>query len=119
MLTMRRSHGVPHRIIQRIKAFCLLIFGITLIVCYGSVSATFHGVRLNGEPLYRLQRLDHVGIYLLIAGTAYTPVAWSLMRGSWSWGTLTTGVDDSPFCAPSESMAWGRDADLGINSRVS
>ena len=64
----------------------MLIFGITLIVCYG-VSATFHGVRLSGEPLHRLQRLDHVGIYLLIAGT-YTPVAWALMRGSWSWGTL-------------------------------
>jgi hemolysin III len=73
---------------QRIKALCMLIFGITLIICYG-VSAAFHGVRLSDEALYRLQRLDHVGIYLLIAGT-YTPVAWALMRGSWSWGTLTT-----------------------------
>ena len=65
----------------------MLIFGITLTICYG-VSAAFHGVRLGGEALYRLQRLDHVGIYLLIAGT-YTPVAWALMRGSWTWGTLT------------------------------
>ena len=50
-----------------------------LIICYG-ISAAFHAVRLSGEPLGRLQRLDHVGIYLLIAGT-YTPVAWALMRG--------------------------------------
>jgi hemolysin III len=68
-----------------------------LIVCYG-VSATFHGVHLSGEPLYRLQRLDHVGIYLLIAGT-YTPVAWALMRGSWSWGTLTTVWTIALLCA--------------------
>lgn len=72
---------------HRIKAYCMLIFGITLIVCYG-VSAAFHGARLGGEALYRLHRLDHVGIYLLIAGT-YTPVAWALMRRSWTWGTLT------------------------------
>jgi hemolysin III len=82
---------------QRIKALCMLIFGITLIVCYG-VSAAFHGVRLSGEALYRLQRLDHVGIYLLIAGT-YTPVAWALMRGTWSWGTLTTVWTVALLCA--------------------
>jgi hemolysin III len=86
---------------QRGKAFCLLIFGISLIVCYG-ISAAFHGVRLNGEPLRRLQRLDHVGIYLLIAGT-YTPVAWALMRGSWSWGTLTTVWTIAILCA---SRVW-------------
>jgi hemolysin III len=73
---------------QRVKALCLLIFGVTLITCYGT-SAAFHGVRLSGQALYRLQRLDHVGIYLLIAGT-YTPVAWALMRRSWWWGTMTT-----------------------------
>ena len=65
----------------------------------------FHGVRLSGEPLYRLQRLDHVGIYLLIAGT-YTPVAWALMRGSWTWGTLTTVWTIALLC-PSESGMGG------------
>ncbi len=73
---------------QRNKAFGLLIFGISLILCYG-VSALFHAVQPQGELLSRLQRLDHVGIYLLIAGT-YTPVALALLRGAWSWGTLTT-----------------------------
>jgi hemolysin III len=82
---------------HRIKARCLLIFGITMILCYG-ISATFHGVRLSGVPLERLQRLDHVGIYLLIAGT-YTPVAWALMRGSWWWGTLTTVWTLAVLCA--------------------
>ena len=59
---------------QRVKAICLLIFGGSLIACYG-ISSVFHGVRLGGEILTQLQRLDHVGIFFLIAGT-YTPVAW-------------------------------------------
>jgi len=82
---------------HRVKALCLLVFGVTMIFCYG-ISATFHGARLSGEPLQRLQRLDHVGIYLLIAGT-YTPVAWALMRGSWWWGTLTTVWTVTVLCA--------------------
>ena len=81
---------------QRIKAVCLVVFGVTLTVCYGT-SAAFHGVRLSGEPLIRLQRLDHVGIYLLIAGT-YTPVAWGLMRGPWLWGTLTAAWTAALVC---------------------
>jgi len=82
---------------HRVKALCLLIFGLTLITCYG-ISATFHGIRVSGEPLNRLQRLDHVGIFLLIAGS-YTPVAWALMRGSWWWGTLTTVWTIALLCA--------------------
>ena len=86
---------------HRGKAICLLIFGVSLVFCYG-ISATFHAVQLNGEPLLRLQRLDHVGIYLLISAT-YTPVAWALMRGSWSWGTLTTVWTTAVLCA---SRVW-------------
>ena len=81
---------------QRIKAICLVVFGITLTVCYGT-SAVFHGARLSGEPLIRLQRLDHAGIYLLIAGT-YTPVAWGLLRGPWLWGTLTAAWTAALVC---------------------
>jgi hemolysin III len=82
---------------ERIKALCLLIFGINLILCYG-ISATYHAVQLRGESLRWLQRLDHVGIYLLIAGT-YTPVAWAMMRGSWWWGTLATVWTVALICA--------------------
>jgi hemolysin III len=42
--------------------------------------------------------MDHVGIYLLIAGT-YTPVAWSLLRGRWLWGTLMTVWSIALVCA--------------------
>jgi hemolysin III len=86
---------------QKNKALGLLIFGVSLTLCYG-VSAAFHAVRVKGELLSRLQRLDHVGIYLLIAGT-YTPVAVALLRGAWSWGTLTTVWTVALVCA---SRVW-------------
>ena len=82
---------------QRIKAICLVVFGLTLTLCYGT-SAAFHGARVSGEPLTTLERLDHVGIYLLIAGT-YTPIAWGLMRGPWLWGTLTAAWTTALVCA--------------------
>ncbi len=73
---------------QRLKAFSLLVFGVSLTFCYAA-SALFHGVPLRGPLLSPFQRLDHIGIYLLIAGT-YTPIVWSMLRGPWLWGTLTT-----------------------------
>ena len=76
---------------QRLKAFSLLVFGVSLTFCYAA-SALFHGVPLRGPLLSPFQRLDHIGIYLLIAGT-YTPIVWSLLRGPWLWGTLTYGLD--------------------------
>jgi hemolysin III len=82
---------------RRFKALGLLIFGASLMLCYG-VSAAFHGVQFKGELVHRLQRLDHVGIYVLIAGT-YTPVAIALMRGAWSWGTLATVWTIAAICA--------------------
>jgi hemolysin III len=92
-----QRQGCGSTLYQRVKALCLLVFGVSLMMCYGT-SAVFHAVRLSGEPLGWLQRLDHVGIYLLIAGT-YTPVAWSLMRGSWWWGTMTTVWTVALVCA--------------------
>jgi hemolysin III len=82
---------------ERVKALCLVVFGVSLVLCYG-ISAAFHAVKVSGAPLDRLHRLDHAGIYLLIAGT-YTPVAWSLMRGSWRRGTLTAVWTVAIVCA--------------------
>jgi hemolysin III len=82
----RRSCGAARY--HQLKAFSLLVFGLSLMLCYAA-SATFHGVPLRGKPLNPFQRLDHIGIYLLIAGT-YTPIVWSMLRGPWLWGTLTT-----------------------------
>lgn len=70
------------------KRIALLIFGLSLMACYGG-SALYHGACVGGESLGRLRRLDHVGIYLMIAGT-YTPGAWALMSGAMRRYTLAT-----------------------------
>ena len=84
-----------------------------LTLCYGT-SAVFHGARLSGEPLTRLQRLDHVGIYLLIAGT-YTPIAWGLMRGPWLWGTLTAAWTTALVCG-TRVLVRRPDADVAFDT---
>ena len=90
-----------------IAAFVFLVFGIKLIylaaghrawvvavsvyvfsvVFLLSMSGVFH--LLEHESLGRavLQRLDHAGIFGLIAGT-FTPVHVILFKGFWRWGIL-------------------------------
>ena len=71
---------------DRAKQLSLTVFGLCLAACYLG-STLYHGVRLGKDSIELFDRLDHVGIYLLIAGS-YTPVAWNLMKGRWRWGTL-------------------------------
>lgn len=83
VLLWRRSRGA--RLTKRLS---LLIFGLSLIFCY-AVSTLYHGLRIPGDGLAVFDRLDRVGIFILIAGT-YTPLVWTLMTGWWRWGTLAT-----------------------------
>jgi len=70
------------------KRLSLLIFGLSLAFCYGA-STLYHGAWVSSaEQLALLDRIDHVGIFLLIAGS-YTPLAWNLLSGRWRWGTLS------------------------------
>jgi hemolysin III len=80
-LLWRRSGG------DRAKCLSLLVFGLSLAFCYAG-SVLYHGVRLSRSWLDHFNRLDHIGIFVLIAGS-YTPIAWNLMKGGWKWGTLT------------------------------
>jgi hemolysin III len=73
-----------------------LIFGVCLTLCYLG-SAAFHGVRGSTADLDMYDRFDHVGIFLLIAGS-YTPIAWNLMCTQWrrwvlglAWGAAALG----------------------------
>jgi hemolysin III len=65
-----------------LKMVCAAVFGISLVLLYGS-SALYH---FFTSPRWkaRLQTLDHVCIYLLIAGS-YTPFALITLRGGWGW----------------------------------
>lgn len=58
------------------------VFGVSLVVLYSS-STLYH---LSTTPRWkeRFQTLDHICIYLLIAGT-YTPFTLITLRGPWGW----------------------------------
>jgi len=61
------------------------VFGGSLVFLY-SASTLYHSVR-SPETKQYLRILDHVAIFLLIAGT-YTPFTVVLMREGWGWTLL-------------------------------
>jgi len=63
------------------------IFGASLIALYTS-SALYHLLPVSARWVERLRRLDHMMIFVLIAGT-YTPVCLVAPLGGWGWGMLT------------------------------
>lgn len=60
------------------------IYGATLILLY-TMSSLCHGHTGRYEKLF--EKLDHLSIYLLIAGT-YTPYMLVTLRGIWGWSIL-------------------------------
>ncbi len=71
---------------ERGKQISLLIFGLSLATCYLG-STLFHAVRLSGDWINWFDQLDHIGIFILIAGS-YTPMAWNQLQGRFRWITL-------------------------------
>ncbi len=57
------------------------VFGGTLILLYG-VSTLYHAI--GGRAKKVLRKLDHLSIYILIAGT-YAPFSLVTLRHSWGW----------------------------------
>lgn len=57
------------------------IYGLSLILLY-SVSTIYHCMKGSAKRL--LQKLDHLSIYLLIAGS-YTPFCLVTLNGTWGW----------------------------------
>lgn len=62
-------------------ASCAL-YGTTLVVLY-TTSTLYHGIPFP-RPRRVLRILDHLAIFLLIAGT-YTPFVLIALRGTWGW----------------------------------
>jgi hemolysin III len=63
------------------KIVSFSIYGSLLILLF-VISTLYHSTR--GRIKYIFQKLDHISIYLLIAGT-YTPFALVTLRNSWGW----------------------------------
>ncbi len=62
------------------------IFGFSLIALY-LASSLYHLLPLSPAGVARLRKLDHVAIFVLIAGT-YTPFCLLALEGGWKWGLL-------------------------------
>ena len=58
------------------------VYGISLILLY-TASTLYHTVRAESARRV-LRTLDHIAIFLLIAGT-YTPFTLIALRGTWGW----------------------------------
>jgi hemolysin III len=60
------------------------IYGAAMILLY-TISTLYHSTQGRHKKLF--QKLDHIAIYLLIAGT-YTPFCLITLRDTWGWWLL-------------------------------
>jgi len=79
------------------------VFAGSVAACFGA-SALYH--RVTWTPRLRpwMRRVDHAGVYLLIAGT-YTPVCLLVLGGAWSLAVLVT-VYACTIAAVAFKFAW-------------
>ena len=63
------------------------VFAGSVAACFGA-SALYHRVAWTPRVRLWMRRIDHAGVYLLIAGT-YTPVSLLVLEGSWRPLVLT------------------------------
>jgi hemolysin III len=63
------------------KIVSFSIYGASLFLLY-TLSTLYHSLRGRAKQIF--MKLDHVAIYLLIAGS-YTPLTLVTLRGAWGW----------------------------------
>lgn len=68
------------------KTITLSIYGISVIALYGA-SSLYHALRTTPAKELTLRKVDHMMIYVLIAGS-YTPVFYYGLNGIWRWVML-------------------------------
>jgi hemolysin III len=73
LIAAASAHGSAREIVA------VSIFGMSLVMMYG-VSALYHASTLSERGLNHFQRIDHVMIYVLIAGS-YTPICLIVLGG--------------------------------------
>jgi len=89
------TNGIRNDSTRQVVSFA--IFGSSLVLLY-STSGIYHSLNCSERGLAMLRRLDHMMIYVLIAGT-YTPVCLVLLRGGLGvalliavWTIALTGI---------------------------
>ena len=82
------------------------IYGTTLMAMFG-LSAAYHRLARSETARRRMQRLDHCGIYLLIAGT-YVPLAIVVLPRAWGIPLLAVVAGGAVFGAIMKLAAFER-----------
>ncbi len=75
LVALASMQGDPWKIVS------FSIYGASLFLLY-TMSTLYHSLQGRAKQLF--MKLDHVAIYLLIAGT-YTPFTLVTLRGAWGW----------------------------------
>ncbi|MDV7212908.1 PAQR family membrane homeostasis protein TrhA [Azotobacter beijerinckii] len=78
LLVAASLEGTPRKIVGS------AIYGVSLLLLY-SISTIYHSLRGRAKAI--LRKLDHLSIYLLIAGS-YTPFCLVTLPGPWGWSLL-------------------------------
>ena len=82
------------------------IYGATLVIMFGT-SAAYHRLARSEAARKRMQRLDHAGIYLLIAGS-YVPIAVVSLPMGWAIPLLSVVGGAAVFGVVMKVFAFGR-----------
>lgn len=80
LLLLALSRHDPGRVVS------LLVYGVSLVALFGA-STLLHGLKVSTRLQAWLNRLDHMAIFLLIAGT-YTPIVYNLFPIRLRWPVL-------------------------------
>ena len=79
------------------QVISFVVFGLSLLLLYGA-STIYHTLCLSAKKIAFLRRIDHMMIFVLIAGT-YTPVCMVILPGLWGkallaavWGVAIFGI---------------------------
>lgn len=82
---------------DKIHLISLAIFIVSMILLYGA-SATYHSLNLSENANKLLRKIDHMMIFVLIAGS-YTPICLIVLRGTIGntlflliWGIAIAGI---------------------------
>ena len=75
LVVLASLQGDPWKIVS------FSIYGASLFLLY-TMSTLYHSLRGRAKQVF--MKLDHVAIYLLIAGS-YTPFTLVTLRGAWGW----------------------------------
>ena len=80
LILQARAEATPLHVIG------FTVFGISLLLLYGA-STIYHTLDVCPKKTSFLRRIDHMMIFVLIAGT-YTPVCLVTLQGTWGWTLL-------------------------------